>query len=59
MSYYQKQPNDVSHLGLSCTECGIAIITLPIKPRRGMKVYCHECAQKRETPTIERLRQTA
>ncbi|MBI1742960.1 hypothetical protein HYR54_07815 [Candidatus Acetothermia bacterium] len=51
MSYYQKQPNDVSHLGLNCPECGIAITTLPFKPRRGMKIYCHDCAQKRKTPT--------
>jgi len=47
MSYYQKQMVDVSRLGLRCPQCGIEIMRLPFKPRRGMTVYCPDCAKKR------------
>jgi len=48
MSFYQKQSTDVSRLGLKCPECGISIEKLPFKPRRGMTIYCPECAKKRK-----------
>lgn len=44
---FQRQMFDVTDMGLTCAECGIAITELPFKPNSDRPVYCRECNRKR------------
>ncbi len=47
MAFGQRKMYDVSHLGLKCASCGVAITELPFQPSSDRPVYCRECARKR------------
>ena len=47
-----RQKFDVTALGLTCAECGVAITELPFQPTKKEdgtygKLYCFECNKKR------------
>jgi len=48
----QRQMNDVTDLGLKCTECGVDIKELPFQPTKRDdgtygRIYCQECNRNR------------
>ena len=47
MPYQKRRMYDVSHLNLTCADCGAEIKELPFEPKDDRPVYCRECARKR------------
>lgn len=42
-----RQMVDVSAMGLTCADCGVAITELPFNPTAGKPVWCRDCNRKR------------
>lgn len=56
MTYERRKMYNVSHLGLTCADCGTKIEELPFEPKTDRPVYCQKCARtrRRDNPRVLR-----
>ncbi len=56
MTYERRKMFNVSHLGLTCADCGTKIEELPFEPKTDRPVYCQKCARTHRSSNPRVLR---
>ncbi len=56
MNFERRRMYNVSHLNLTCKDCGAKIEELPFEPKTDRPVYCQKCARqhRRDNPRVLR-----